>query len=104
MSRNYYVTASDNTSIFRDHINVGSKATYKFDFSAWADDNNDIVSVEWVIKAGSCEISNKYLSSNLASALISFSVGGGILIDISADTGVDKISVSLDIFVRDYGW
>ena len=101
MAKEYTVTANNNPRVFRDVGIKGGAKTYQIDFSAWADDNNDLSTVTWSLESGSASISSISLSSNIASALVTFSDVGRSLIKILADSGTEIYVAYIDVVVKD---
>ena len=101
MAKNFYVTAKDNYDVAHDDFNINSKRTYSFDFSAWAEDNNNVASATWTVKRGQAAITGQALASNVATAQIEGTEEGKSIIEILADTGTEKYSAYLNLYVRD---
>ena len=101
MSKDYYVRAVDNPNIMQDQFNINAKRTYNFDFSPWSEDNNNITSATWTVKTGQASITGQSLSSNVATAQIEGTEEGRSIIEILADTGTEKYSAYLNLYVRD---
>lgn len=101
MTRKYYITAEENPNIVKDQFNINSKRSYSLDFSPWAEDNNNLSSVTWTVKTGQASITSETLSSNVVTANIEATQEGRNIIEILADTGTEKYSTYLDLYVRD---
>ncbi len=101
MAQEYTITANNNIQLFRDVSFKSAAKTYQFDFSPWAEANNTVTSVTWETKTGNAGITGQALSSNIATALITFSEPGGNLIKLTADTGTEIYVVYLDVFAKD---
>lgn len=107
------IKATNNNLVFKDVVSVDDAKTYQIDFSAWADDNHNISSVVWSTESGDAAISGEALSSNVASALITFGSVGKNLIKVKGTTASSEVYVvwieilakdpTLD-FVDDYGF
>jgi hypothetical protein len=101
MAKEYVIRARDNINSHKDQFNIRGKRTYSFDFTPWAEDNNTVTSVTWTSKHGQASITGQALASNVATAQIEATEDGRNLIEVLADTGTEKFSAYLDIFVRD---
>ena len=101
MAQNYVITAQDNQGRYRDKFNIDAIRTYNFDFTPWAEDNNNLVSVQASVKSGQVSITNPTLTDNVFTAQIGATSSGRSIIQILADTGTEKYSAYLDLFVRD---
>ena len=102
MATEYTITAEKNPEIFRDVAMKDGKKTYSFDFKPWAEETHDISTVTWTVKAGQVAISGAALSSNIASALATFSEEGGNLIQIKAATASNETYIAyIDVLAKD---
>lgn len=102
MASDYTITAEDNPEIFRDKAMIDSKKTYSFDFKPWAEDNHDVTTVTWTVESGQAAVSGQALTSNVATALVTFSQSGRSLIQIKGATASNEVAVAyLDILVKD---
>lgn len=101
MAIDFQITSENNPDIFRDVTFKGSAKTYSFDLSQWAEENNTISTATWTVEAGQASISGETLSSDVATALVTFSQSGGALIKI-VFAGASEIYVAwLDVIVKD---
>lgn len=98
---NIYITAFENQKTFKDAVNIDSAKKYQIDYSPWAEENNNVTTVTWTVQSGNASVSAEALSSNVASALITFSSAGRNLIQVKADTGTEIFVTYLNIYVRD---
>lgn len=102
MATEFTLTAENNPEVFRDIAMKDGKKTYSFDFKPWAEDNHDITTVTWTVKAGQAAVSGQALTSNVASALVTFSQAGGSLIQIKGETASNEVYVAyLDVLAKD---
>ena len=102
MASEFTLTAENNPEIFRDVAMKDGKKTYSFDFGPWAEDNHDITAVTWTVKAGQAAVSGQALTSNVATALVTFSQSGGSLIQVKAETASNEVYVAyLDVMAKD---
>ncbi len=101
MARDFVVTAKLGTPIIKDSAVIDTVYTYQIDYSPWAEDNNSINSVTWTVDAGSASISGETLSSDVASAQVTFSNEGRNLIKIKADTGTEVHIMYWNVSVED---
>lgn len=99
--KSFVITANNNQQIFRDVAFKDGVDTYEFDFSPWVDDNHTVTTVTWTVKAGSATITGQALTSNVASAQITFPNEGGSLIQIKATTGTETFIAYLDVLAKD---
>ena len=95
------IQAFQNPLTFKDSVNIDSAKTYNIDYSAWSEENNNISTMTWTVKSGNAAVSNKTLSSNVATALITFSQVGKSLIQIKADSGTEIFTTYLELLVKD---
>lgn len=101
MSKKIFITSEDNPKRYYDRAFVGDARTYSFDFSQWAEENNNVTAVTFEVVAGSAGITGETLASNVATALITTSEITGVLIKITATTGTEIYVAYLDIIVKD---
>jgi len=101
MTRKYHITAEENPNVFKDQFNINGKRSYSLDFSPWAEDNNTLTSVTWTVKTGQASVTSEALSSNVVTANIEATQEGRSIIEILADTGTEKYSAYLNLYVRD---
>lgn len=102
MATEFTITAEKNPEIFRDVAMKDGKKTYSFDFKPWAEENHDVTTVTWTVKAGQVAISGAALTSNVATALATFSEEGGNLIQIKAATASNEVYVAyIDVLAKD---
>ena len=101
MAKTFYVAANAPTSVFGARQFKDSKDTFKFDLSAWAEENSTVSSATWTVEAGTATVSGESLATNVASALVSFTGTGGALIKVVCDTGTEQRVVWLDAHVTD---
>jgi len=106
----YFITSENNPQDFRDQAQLGSIKTYQFDFSQWAEENTDLVTVTWTVKSGQVTITGQALAANVANAQIAFPESGGSLVEIKAETGTETYIAILDLLtidprrpIEDYG-
>ena len=95
------VRAFRNQESVKDTVNIDSAKTYEIDFSPWAEEFNNVTTVTWTVKNGQAAVSGETLSSNVATALITFNTEGRNLIQIKGDSGTEISVVYLDILVKD---
>ena len=101
MATEFVITAEDNPEIFRDNAFKSGATTYSFDFSPWAEDNNTVTTATWTLEAGQATISGEALSSNVATALVTFSQSGGALIKLVASSSSEIYVTWLDVLAKD---
>lgn len=101
MAEKYFITSENFHQIFKNVEYLDAAKTYSFDFSQWAQENNALSSATWTLKSGSCTIASTALASNVATALLTFSQAGRVLIQIKGNTGTQIAVVNLDILVKD---
>jgi hypothetical protein len=101
MPNEFVITAENNPQIFRDVQFKDGAITYSFDFSPWAEENGTITTVTWTLKAGDAAISGQALSSNVATALVTFSNAGGNLMQVKATNGTETYVAYLDALAKD---
>lgn len=102
MATEFTLTAENNPEIFRDIAMKDGKKTYSFDFKPWAEENHDITTVTWTVKAGQAAVSGQALASNVATALVTFSQEGGNLIQIKGATASNEVYIAyLDVLAKD---
>ncbi len=95
------IKAFRNQIQFKDSVSISAAKTYQIDFKAWAEENNNVTAVTWEVKSGQATISNTALTSNVASALITFSQVGSNKIKITGTTSSQVYVVWLDVLVKD---
>lgn len=111
MATDFFISAENNVQKFVDVTFKDAVVKYSFDFSAWADDNATITSVTWTVKSGAAAVSSESLTSNVATALVTFGNQGGNLIQIKAVTAsngtyvayLDVLSKNPTMGTNDYG-
>ena len=102
MSTNFTITAKSNPELFKDVAMKDGVKTYSFDFKPWAEDNHDVTTVTWTVKSGQAAVSGAALSSNVATAKVTFSEAGGSLIQIKGATASNETYVAyLDVMAKD---
>ena len=101
MARTYSIRSENNTDAFQDKMNIGTKRKYNFDFNAWADDNSDITSASVIVKSGDASLSNQSISGNVVTIDAEATQSGRNILEISVDTGNEKYTTFLDLYVRD---
>lgn len=102
MATDFVVTSTRNQQIFKDVGFKDGAIKYSFDFGPWADDNGSVTSVTWTVKAGSATVSGEALTSNVATALVTFGDTGGTLIQIKAVTTSNGTYIAyLDVLAKD---
>lgn len=101
MSTDFVVSAKSNPSKVSSNVCKGDAVTYEFDFTPWQEDNSTITSVTWTLESGSAAISNKVLTSGVATALVTFTDAGRNIISVLAATATEKKKVFLDVTARD---
>lgn len=97
----FTIKAFDTNTEFKDNLSIGSARTYTIDLSPWAEENNNITSANWTVTNGAASVTNKTLSSNVVTALITFSNAETNLIKIELNTGTQKKIVWLTVRVYD---
>lgn len=95
----FFVTAINSHRIFRAKALEGDKEKVRVDFSPWAEDNEDVSSVEWTVKAGTANIQNESYANNIGEALISLDQTNGALIEVKAITANLIKTVYVDMMV-----
>lgn len=93
MATVYHVRNNHHAETFYDVVTNESKATYSIDFAVWAEDNSAVSTAEWEVVSGSAAVSGDSVSSNVASALITFTATGTSLIKIKATGSGGEITV-----------
>ena len=101
MAENFTITAENNRKIFRDTAFKGEAKTYSFNLSPWAEENSTVTTATWSIETGNASVSGQALTSNVASALVTFGEEGGNLIKVTADSGTEIYIIYLDVLVKD---
>lgn len=102
MATEFIITAENNPQIFYDIAFKDGVKTYSFDFKPWAEENHDVTTVTWTVKSGQATVSGEALTSNVATALVTFSQAGRSLIQIKAATASNETFIAhLDILAKD---
>ncbi len=101
MSKQFFITATNNPQPIVDIAYKADADTYSLDFSPWCEQNHNLVSVTWEVQRGQAAVSNKVLTGNVATALITFSDASGNLIKVTATTSAEVHVVYLDILTKD---
>ncbi len=79
----------------------GETQTVKYDFAPWESDNGAVTSVVWEVKSGQAGISNKTLSSSIATSTVTTSEAGNSLIKLTATAGNNIFVTYLRILSKD---
>ncbi len=101
MTTRFTITSENNPQKFFDVSFKDAAITYRLDFNPWAEDNHDVITATWTVKAGSATISGETLVSNVATALITFSDAGRSLIQVKAATSAETYVAYLDVLAKD---
>jgi hypothetical protein len=102
MATEFILTAENNPEIFRDVTFKDAKKTYSFDFTPWAEDNHDVTTVTWTVQSGQAAVSGQALTSNVATALVTFSQAGRSLIQVKGATASNEVFIAhLDVVAKD---
>lgn len=103
MTERFFVTSKNNPQKFRDNALKGEAKTYSVDLSQWVEENHAINGTPvWSVVSGNASISGAAITNSVASALITFSDSGGVLIKIQSDTAATEKKTSyIEILVRD---
>ena len=102
MAKEIFITArKDVTEPYKDRIYKGDVKTYRFDFRAWAEDNNNLTGVDWVVESGQASVSSEAHSSNVATANITATESGRSLIKVQATDGTLVKTAYLDLKIFD---
>jgi len=102
MATKFTINANNNLQKLRDVAFIGSSTTYEFDFRPWGDDNNSVSSVTWETVSGDATVSNKTLTNQVASALITFPSARRSIIKITASSSAEVYVLFLDILAKDF--
>lgn len=97
----YYIPARVGSEVIEDKVFINSAKTIEFDATPWAEDNNDITTVTWEVLSGNAGVTNKQLTSNVLSALLSYTDVGTVLIKVTCDTGTEQLIIYYDAQVID---
>lgn len=101
MATEFVITAENNPQVFKDVGFKDGAITYSFDFSPWAEENHNVTSVTWTVKSGTAAVSGQALTSNVATALVTFSDAGRSLIQVKAATSAETYVAYLDLLSKD---
>lgn len=94
MATTFNVRYNHNMERFDDVVSEGSVIDYDLDFSVWAEDNSSVSSVAWSVADGSAAVANASLSSNVASAQVTFANSGWNLLKIAATGSGGQVCVA----------
>ena len=102
MSKEYSLPINTSEDVFRDNVSINDVATYSFDCSAWAEDNNEtITSATWASEYGSHTLSNQSVSNNIVQGRVAFTQSGRGLISILINTATVKKQIWLEVYAKD---
>lgn len=102
MKNRIEIKAFETQRVYKDAVILDDAKKYEFDFSVWAENNDEITSVAYEIEKGAATISDEALTDNIGSALITYSQTGRTLIKITAVTAEAIIyNLFLDVLVKD---
>lgn len=91
----------ENQTSYKSKVKINEVRKYEVDFTAWAEDHADILTVTWTQKRGSVSIDSEALVSDVATAILTFTSLGRSLIEIKAVTSAETKIVFLDLWVDD---
>lgn len=98
----FYITSENNPQVLQDIGFVGQVIQYNFDFSQWAEVNDDVTTVTWTVESGQAAVSGTSVTSNVATGLVTLSEAGANMLKIVASTAAGmKQVVKLDLLVKD---
>lgn len=111
MSTSFTITTKTRVDVLRDNVSVGDVVDYDIDCTPWQADNATITSATWALESGNAAIASSTLVAGVASALVTFSEVGRVLISILLATATGqkkKIWLEVrarkpDVYVDDYG-
>ena len=101
LSRPLKITVLENQDFYKDKLKLDEIKQYEIDFTPWAEDHDNIVTITWTLKFGQVGVSSETLNSNIATAILSFGQRGRNLVEIKAETSIETKIVWLDLFVTD---
>lgn len=102
MSANKFTIKAFHTNkIFQDNVSIDQAKSYTIDLTAWAEENNNITTATWSNENGTASISNESLTSNIISALITFTNSETNLIKVVLNTGTQTLVLWIKILVDD---
>jgi hypothetical protein len=102
MTTRYFITSENNIEVLKGTGMKGQVEEYSFDFTQWAEDNDDVDAVTWTVEKGDATVSSTLVTSNVATGLVTMSAEGGNMIKLLASTGDGmKRVVKLDLLVKD---
>lgn len=101
--KRFVITAEGCPKVFQANAVINDAEKAEFDFSPWADDDNndDVTAVSWSVESGTAAISGEALANNVASAVLTFSSAGRALIKAIATAGTQTFVAYLDVLIRD---
>jgi len=91
----------ENQDTYKARLKIDEIKKYQIDFSPWAEDHANITNVTWTVKSGQATVSSQALSSNIASAIITFTQHGRSIIEVKAETGSEVKTIWFDLFTHD---
>lgn len=103
MSRKFVITSSHNQQKFNDVSFKGAAVKYEFDFRPWSNDvGGSVTGVTWEVVSGNGSVSGASLTDGVATALVTMSDQGGVLVKVTASTASSGVYVAfLDVLVKD---
>lgn len=101
MTTRFNILAKKPVDTFADVVSLGDVVKYELDATGWQEDNSTITSAVWTVESGSASISNDAVASGVASALVTFSQAGKVLLSVLLNTSSHKKKIWLEINVKD---
>lgn len=96
------IRAYNNLYRFTDRVNINTVKSYELDFGAWCEDNGSLVTAVFTTNSGQASITSQSLTSNIATALITFNQIGRNLIKLVGTAASGQVYVVyIDIVVYD---
>lgn len=86
MSTSFVLTSKTRFDTFNDTVSIDDAVEYEIDCTPWAEDNDEITSVDWNVEFGQVSISNEAVTDNVVSALLTFTQSGKLLVSILLNT------------------
>jgi hypothetical protein len=80
---------------------IGESQAVQYDFKPWEADNGEVTAVTWTTETGQAGITNKDLTSSIASATITTSQEGKSLIKLTATAGNNTFVTYLEVKAKD---
>ncbi len=101
MAKDFILPVKTRFDTFRDNVSINDAETYRFNCTAWEEDNSEITSATWTVEYGQVAVSGAVVSSGVVSALLTFNSSGRSLVSILLNTATQKKKIWLEVYAKD---